>query len=176
MDGPDGATATANALRRVLGGSVYVARDMPQILVEGYMHKARTQLATGHVDEALATLASARKKFGAAPELKNLEVRYVAIGDVFDRLSTAILLNADELRHGLEGLRGTEGADYPAVEGMLAHALANRIADQRAAKRASVVISLVEAGHKIFPEYVTVLEQGTAGALPKTGLAVSTDP
>jgi serine/threonine protein kinase len=176
MDGPDGAIATSNALRRVLGGSVYVARDMPQILVGGYVHRARTQLATGHVDEALETLASARKKFGAAPELKNLETRYVAIGDVFDRLSTAILLNADELRHGLDGLRGTEGVDYPAIEGMLAHTLANRIADQRAAKRASVVASLVEAGHKLFPEYATVLEQGIAGALPKTGLAVTTDP
>ena len=168
-----GANATAGTLRQVLGGSVYVAREMPQLLVEGYVHQARTQLAAGHVDEALDSLAAARKKFGTAPELKNLESRYVAIGDIFDRLRTAVALNADDLRHSLDGLRVAEGTEYAAVETMLAHTLANRIADQRAANRASVVASLLEAGHKIFPDSAAALEHGTAGVLPKSGVAIT---
>jgi serine/threonine protein kinase len=171
-----GATTTAGTLRQVLGGSVYVAREMPQLLVQGYVHQARTQLAAGKVDEALDTLAAARKKFGTAPELKNLETRYVAIGDIFDRLRAAVALNTEDMRHGLEALRVAEGAEYAVVEAMLAHTLANRIADQRSASRASVVSGLLEAGQKIFPEFATALEHGTAGALPKSGIAIATEP
>jgi len=170
-----GAMTTANALRRVLGGSVYVAQEMPQILIEGYGHLAKTQMAAGRVDSALETLAAGRRKFGTAPELKNLEAHYVLVGDVYDRLSTAVALNASEQRRNLDQLRAAEAADYPMIERMLARTLANRIADQRAANRSSVTAALLEAGRKIFPEYSASLEEGKAGALPKTGIPVTTE-
>jgi len=56
---------------------------------------------------------------------------------------------------------------------MLAQTLANRIADERAANRATVAAGLLEAGRAVFPSYTAQLDQGTAGALPKTGLAVT---
>jgi hypothetical protein len=170
-----GANATATALRRVLGGSVYASRDLPQILTGGYAHLARTQLADGHVDAALETLAAGRRKFGSSPELKNLETRYVAVGDVYDRLSTAVKLSAGDQRRSVEALRVGEGADFPIVERMLAKTLANRIADQRAAQRPDVAAGLVAAGREIFPAYAAGLEQGTVGALPKAGIPVTVD-
>jgi serine/threonine protein kinase len=168
-----GATATANYLRRVLAGSVYIARDMPQVLIDGYLHLARSQLAAGHVDASLQTLGAARQKFGSAPDLKNLEIRYVAVGDAYDRLSTAVSLNVTEQRRALDKLRASEGAEYPITEHMLARTLANRIADERAAGRTTVAATLLEGGRAVFPDSAAVLEQGTAGALPKTGLAVT---
>ncbi len=169
------ANTTANALRRVLGGSVYASRELPQILTDGYAQLAKTQLAAGHVDVALETLASGRKKFGSSPQLKNLEARYVAVGDLYDRLSTAVKLNAGEQRRSLEALRVAEGPDFPVIERMLARTLANRIADQRAVERPAVAANLLEAGREIFPGYAAALEQGTAGALPKTGIPVTVD-
>jgi hypothetical protein len=43
---------------------------------------------------------------------------------------------------------------------------------KRAANRASLVNGLREADRRVFPEYVALLEQGTAGALPKAPLEV----
>jgi serine/threonine protein kinase len=168
-----GASATANALRRVLAGSVYVSTELPQKLVAAYAHAARSQLLAGSVDPALQTIAAGRQKFGSAPELKNLEQRYIVAGDAYDRLSTAVALNVAEQRHFLELLRASEGDDYPAIEQMLARTLANRIADQRAANRPTVAVSLLEAGHTVFPDQAALLEQGKAGALPNTPLPVS---
>ena len=62
-----GASATANALRRVLAGSVYVSTELPQKLVAAYAHAARSQLLAGSVDPALQTIAAGRQKFGSAP-------------------------------------------------------------------------------------------------------------
>ena len=103
----------------------------------------------------------------------DVEARYVAVGDVYDRLATAVKLNSADQHRSIEALRAGEGADFPVVERMLARTLANRIADQRAAERPDVAVGLLAAGREIFPAYASNLEQGTAGALPKTGLAVS---
>jgi serine/threonine protein kinase len=168
-----GTTATATALRRVLAGSLYVSTELPQKQIAAYVHMARSQLLAGGVDAALQTIAAGRQKFGTAPELKNLEQRYIVVGDAWDRLSTAVALNVSEQRHYLDQLRGSEGDDYAAIEQMLARTLANRIADQRAANRATLATSLLEAGRTLFPDEAALLEQGKAGALPNTPLAVS---
>jgi hypothetical protein len=161
-----GENATATALRRIPGASTYVSRDMPRTLIDGYVHLAKSQLAAGHVDEALQTLATARKKFGSREaQLKDLEARYVAVGDAYDRLTVAVSLNVSEQRAVLDALRASEGEEYPITEEMLARTLANRIADQRAADRPSVAASLLEAGRTIFPDHAALLEQGTAGVL-----------
>ena len=170
-----GATATANALRRALAGSVYVAQQLPPLVISAYVHHAKAQVAAGHVDAALKTLADGRQKFGSSPELKGLELRYIVVGDSYDRLSTAISVNLAEQHRYMETLRASEGAEYPVVERMLAQTLANRIADQKAAGRASVVTSLIDGGRKLFPEHADLLERGTAGALPQTPLAVGVD-
>ena len=161
-----GENATATVLRRIPGASTYVSRDMTRTLIDGYVHLAKSQLAAGHVDEALQTLATARKKFGSREaQLKDLEARYVAVGDAYDRLTVAVSLNVSEQRAVLDALRTSEGEDYPVTEEMLARTLANRIADQRAADRPSVATSLLEAGRTIFPDHAALLEQGTAGVL-----------
>jgi hypothetical protein len=167
-----GAETTANALRRVLAGSVYVSAEMPKLFIAGYAALAKRQMLAGQVDESMQTLAAGRRKFGTAPELKNMEQRYVVAGDAYDRLSTAVTLNVAEQRGYLEKLRASEGADFHAMELMLARTLANRIADQRAANRAPVAAAVLAAGKQLFPEHGALLEQGTAGALPRTGLEV----
>jgi hypothetical protein len=170
-----GAAATANALRRVMAGSLYVQRDVPQALIGAYQRKARNEVAAGRVDAALQTLAEGRQKFGSSPELKSLELRYVVIGDAYDRLSTAINLNVAEQRRYLDKMRESEGAEFATVERMLAQTLANRIADQKAANRPTIAAGLLEAGRKVFPEHTSVLEQGRAGALPNTPIAINTE-
>jgi hypothetical protein len=55
---------------------------------------------------------------------------------------------------------------------MLAQTLADRIADQRVAKREAVADKLLEQGKQIFPDYGTILGRGTAGVLPATQIAV----
>ena len=169
----DAANATATALRRVLAGSVYVSTELPNTLIHGYSRLASTQMHAAHTDAALRTLAAGRLKFGSSPELKNQEAHYVIIADAYDRLSTAIVLNVAEQKRYLDNLRVSEGSDFANVEQMLARTLANRIADQKAANRASLVDGLLEAGRRVFPEYAALLEQGTAGALPKAQLEVA---
>lgn len=166
------AEATATVLRRVLAGSVYVSSELPKLLIGGYAALAKRQMLAGQVNESLDTLLAARKKFGTAAELKNLEARYIVVGDAYDRLSTAVgSLNVAEQRGYLEELRASEGADYRAMELMLARTLANRIADQRAgANRGPQVAAVLAAGKQIFPEHALLLEQGTAGALPPARL------
>jgi serine/threonine protein kinase len=161
-----GAGATAAELRRRMGGGAYVAHDLPQALVDAYLHRARAQFAAGDVDGALQTLATSRKKFGREARLKDLETRYVAVGDIYDRLRSAVSLNASDQRSELESLRATEGDEYSVAAQMLARTLANRIADEQAANRPSVAANLLLAGRQIFPDNAKLLEQGTAGALP----------
>jgi serine/threonine protein kinase len=160
-----GANATANALRRVLAGSMYVSNELPQRLIESYVRLAKKQLLAGSPDAALQTIALGRKRFGSASDLKNLELRYITVGDAFDRLSIAVALNVNEQQNYLESLRASEGPDFPDIERMLANTLANRIADERAANRPTVAASLLDAGRKVFPENSALLEQGTAGML-----------
>jgi len=88
-DGPGRRLATS-MLCAVLGGSVDVARDMPQITVGGYVHRCANQLAKGHVDEALRDACSARQKL-ARPRAQEFGHGYVAARRSFSTgLSTAI--------------------------------------------------------------------------------------
>jgi serine/threonine protein kinase len=167
-----GANTTATALGRTLGGSAYVARDVPQMLISSYLHRAKAQFAAGQVDDSLVTIAEGRKKFGKSPELHDLELRYVAAADFYDRLSSAVALNVADRKRALEDLRAGEGEEYSIAEKMLAQTLANRIADQRAANRATVADRLLEAGQEIFPDYSLLLGQGTAGVLSSTPAVV----
>jgi hypothetical protein len=166
------ANSTATVLRRLLAGSVYVASDLPRTLIEGYVRLAKSQLSAGDVNASLQTLADARKKYGTSPDLKDLERRYVTIGDAYDRISTAVILNVSAQNAALDRIRASEGSDYPAVEHMLAKTLANRIADLQAANRASLATALLDAGSKVFPEFASLLEHGTAGALPNGPLTI----
>ena len=168
-----GATTTANTLVRGFPGSAYVTRELPRILALGYVHLAKTQFAGGQVNAALQTLEDGRKKFGKSPELKDLEVRYVAAADIYDRLSSAVVLNVTDTKRALDDLKAVEGEEYEIAAEMLAQTLADRIADQRAANRESVADKLVEAGKHIFPGYTGMLGRGRAGALPSTPIIVN---
>jgi hypothetical protein len=168
-----GATATANRLSRVSAGSAYVTREVPHILVLTYVHLAKTQLAGGQINAALQTLTEARQKFGKSPELKDLEVRYVAAANIYDRVSSAVVLNVNDMKRALEELKGTEGEDYDVVAQMLAQTLADRIADQRAANRDAVADKLTDAGKQIFPNYTGMLGRGTAGVLPSEPILIN---
>jgi len=167
------AMTTASKLTRVSAGSSYVAHDVPRILVLTYVHLAKTQLAGGQVNAALQTLKDGRQKFSKSPELKNLEERYVEAANIYDRLSSAVVLNVNDMKHALEELKGTEGDEYDAAAQMLAQTLADRIADQRAANRDPVADKLTEAGKQIFPEYTGVLSRGRAGVLPSEPILIN---
>ncbi len=160
-----GATKTANTLTRSYAGSAYVSREVPRILILTYVHLAKTQFAGGQVNTALDTLRDGRKKFGKSPELKDLEARYVSAADLYDRLSTAVVLNITATRQALDDLRAAEGEEYEVAAQMLAQTLADRIADQRAAHREAVADKLVQAGKEVFPSYTGLLGRGRAGAL-----------
>jgi hypothetical protein len=168
-----GATTSANRLTRVSAGSAYVAHEVPRILVLTYIHLAKTQLTGGQINAALQTLKEGRQKFGKSPELQGLEVRYVAAANIYDRVSSAVVLNVNDMKHALEELKGTEGDEYDGVAQMLAQTLADRIADQRAANRGPVADKLTEAGKQIFPDYTGVLGRGTAGVLPSEPILIN---
>jgi hypothetical protein len=168
-----GATKTANTLARSYAGSAYVTREVPRILSLSYVHLAKTQFAGGQVNPALDTLQDGRKKFSKSPELKDLQARYVSAADLYDRLSTAVVLNVTATRQALDELRAAEGEEYEVAAQMLAQTLADRIADQRAANRAAVADKLAEAGKEVFPNYAGLLGRGRAGALAAAPNTVS---
>jgi serine/threonine protein kinase len=167
-----GASATASALERTHQDSPYVVHNVPRILIAAYLRLAETQFAAGQVDDSLQTLATARRRFGRAPELRSLEARYVSAADVYDRLRMAVTLNLSEMQQALETLRSTEGDEYEVAAQMLAKTLANRIADQRAAGRVSLADTLLRSGRQIFPSYSGLLERGMPGLLPNTPIIV----
>jgi serine/threonine protein kinase len=166
------ASATANSLARALPGSVFVTRDVPRMLIDGYAHRARTEFAGGKVNESLQTLKEGRRKFGKSPELKDLEARYVMAADIYDRMSSAVALNVADTMRSLGELKSTEGSEYEAAAQMLAQTLADRIADQKAAGRQAVADKLLESGTQIFPDYRNILARGTAGVLQATPIIV----
>ena len=168
-----GATTSAAKLTRISAGSAYVTREVPRILVLTYVHLAKTQLAGGQINAALNTLKEGRQKYAKSPELRDLEIRYVAAADIYDRLSSAVVLNVNDMKHALEELKTTEGDDYDSVAQMLAQTLADRIADQRAANRAPVADKLTEAGKQIFPAYTGMLGRGRAGVLSSDPIVVN---
>jgi len=171
----EGAGRTAAELRR-FAGNAEVTRLIPQLLMSSYLHRAQAQFSDGEVDAALSTLAEGRRKFGRSPELKNLEARYVADGDVYDQLRSAVTLNAATEKQQLDALRTSDGEDYQITEHMLAQTLANRIADLRAKDRGSTVADgLLASGQKLFPDYANLLTEGRAGVLPSTPVMVVPD-
>ena len=168
----EAATATAGSLARKLPGSVYVTRDVPQMLIGSYVQRAKTQFAGGKVNESLQTLKEGRKKFGRSADLKDLEERYVKAADIYDRLSSAVVLNVADTKRSLDELKSTEGSEYEVAAQMLAQTLADRIADHRAADRQVVADKLLESGKQIFPDYLSILARGTAGVLQATPTVV----
>jgi tRNA A-37 threonylcarbamoyl transferase component Bud32 len=74
-----GAENTANSLRAVLAGSLYVAKELPDELISAYLQRAKDQHAAGKLREALATLAAGDRAYGrtsGGAELKHLQTRY----------------------------------------------------------------------------------------------------
>jgi serine/threonine protein kinase len=173
----DGASTTANALRRALAGTAYAANELQQPLIASYAQLARKQMMDGHPELALQTIASGRRKFASAPELKNLEITYDRVEEEVDRLNMAPALSVSNHTAWLEEIRQLSGEDYADIEQMLARTLANDIADQRAkGDRPNVVANLLESGRKVFPEYAALLEQGKAGVLDSSQIAIAEEP
>ncbi len=161
----DGASKSAAALRRAAPASSYVVNDVPRILAQAYAHFARTEFAAGHVNEALQTLADGRQKFGRSTDLRDQEVKYVAAANLYDRMSSAVVLNAQESKRALGELKEIEGAEFESTAQMLAQTLADRIADHRSAGRDTVADKLADAGKLVFPEYAELLGRGRPGKL-----------
>ncbi|HEY6925542.1 MAG TPA: serine/threonine-protein kinase [Steroidobacteraceae bacterium] len=170
-----GAATTARMLARASPGSNYVTQGMPHIFVLSYIHLAKAQFAAGQVSAALQTLGAGRAKFVKSTELNDLAERYLAAANIYDRLSTAVVLNVNDMRSSLAELKSTEGADYDSTAQMFAQTLADRIADHRAANRDTVADKLLESGKQVFPDYTGLLSHGTPGALQNNSIPVS-DP
>jgi hypothetical protein len=141
-------------------------------LLTAYGVRARTQMLEGQIDASLQTLKDGRQQFGKATTLRDLEAHYVVIGDAYDRLRFAVKINVTDLQEYLQQIRTLEPGDAKAVQKMLAQTLANRIADQKAAARNTIADDLLNSGRDLFPDYVDLLSQGTAGALPTTGVEI----
>lgn len=169
------ALATAKTLSRESAGSAYVSHEIPRILALGYQHLAKTQFASGKVIDSLQTLEDGRKKFPKSPELQTLQARYVAAANIYDRLSTAVVLNVSDMKSSLEELKTSEGEEYEVAAQMLAQTLADRIADQRAANREAVADKLLDSGKQVFPSYAGILVHGTAGVLQNDPLPVTNE-
>jgi serine/threonine protein kinase len=138
---------------------------------------AREQMSSGSVDQALETIAAGRKKFGGDARLKNMEITYDRVSEEHDRFSLAAAVNVKRHQEYLSEIRSLAGdEDYAGIEQMLARALANDIADQRArGDRANVVTGLLQSGRTLFPEYAEVLEQGQAGTQDASAQVVTAE-
>lgn len=168
----EGALKSGVALVHAAPASAYAITEVPRITGLAYARRARTQFMAGQVDAALQTLAEGRRRYGRSLDLKDQEARYVAAADLYDRLRTAVVLNPDSMRQSLEQLKATQGPDFPAMEQMFARTLADRIADQRAAGRATVADALEKSGRALFPDEAQVLRSGQAGRLPAASLEI----
>jgi hypothetical protein len=151
------------------------ARDVARALEIAYGVRARTQMLDGKMDAALQTLSAGRQGFGKSTPLRDREAHYVVIGDAYDRLRLAVKLDVTELRGYLERIRSLESADAGAIEQMLVQTLSNRIADQRAAGRATVADDLLKSGRELFPVAADQLTRGKSGALPEEGVQMGTE-
>jgi hypothetical protein len=70
------AEKTANSLRSVLAGSMYVARELPDAMVQAYVRHAKEQHGAGKIRDALQTLAAGEHAYGSAPDIKSLQAKY----------------------------------------------------------------------------------------------------
>jgi hypothetical protein len=148
------------------------ARDIAHALETAYGTRARDQMLQGQVDSALQTLSAGRQAFGKSPALRDREAHYVVIGDAYDRLRLAVKLDIAELRGYLQKIQTLEPDDATSIEQMLVRTLSNRIADQRAAGRKTIVDDLLGSGRELFPAGADQLAQGTAGVLPQAGVEI----
>jgi hypothetical protein len=146
------------------------ARDVAHALETAYGARAREQMLQGQVDAALHTLSAGRQSFGKSPALRDREAHYVVIGDAYDRLRLAVKLDIPELQGYLQRIPALEPEDATSIERMLVRTLSNRIADQRAAGRKSIVVDLLSSGRELFPSEADQLAQGTPGVLPEEGV------
>jgi hypothetical protein len=154
-----------------------VAQNSQQQIIQGYIEQARQQMQSGNTAAALATIATARKRYAAAPALKNLEIVYDRVEEEVERINMAPTLNVKDHEAWVAEIRDLSGEDFPAIDQMLARTLANDIADQRArADRPAVIARLLDSGRKLFPDYADVLEHGTAGVLDPAQIAVAEEP
>jgi serine/threonine protein kinase len=153
------------------------AGNSPQQAIEGYAAQARQQMFDGNPATALQTLAAARRKYASSPVLKNLEIVGDRVEEEVERINMAPTLSVKDHEAWLAEIRNLSGEDFPAIDEMLARALANDIADQRArADRPAVIARLLESGRKLFPEHADLLEHGTAGVLDPSQIVVAEDP
>jgi serine/threonine protein kinase len=149
-------------------------QNSQQQLIQAYLEQARQQMQSGNTTAALATIATARRKYAGAPALKNLEIVYDRVEEEVSRINMAPTLNVQNHAAWIAEIRDLSGEDFPAIEQMLARTLADDIADQRAkADRPAVIARLLESGRKLFPDYTDVLEHGTAGVLDSSQLVVA---
>jgi hypothetical protein len=148
------------------------ARDIAHALETAYGTRARNQMLQGQVDAALQTLSAGRQAFGKSPSLRDREAHYVVVGDAYDRLRLAVKLDIAELQGYLQKIRTLEPDDAHSIEQMLVRTLSNRIADQRAAGRKTIVDDLLSSGRELFPAWADQLAQGTPGVLPQAGVEI----
>jgi hypothetical protein len=173
----DGAARTANLLRNASGGAGVPGSDLQQQLIESYAQSAKKQMMDGSTTTALQTLAAARREFAGAPNLKNLEVTYDRVEEEVERINMAPSLSVKDHQAWIAEIHQLAGEDFAGIELMLADTLANDIADQSAkADRPSVVASLLDSGRRLFPEYTSILEHGTAGVLDPAQILVAEEP
>ncbi len=151
------------------------AHEVAHALETAYGTRARAQMLDGKVDAALQTLGAGRQSFGKSVALRDREAHYVVIGDTYDRLRMAVKLDVTEMRGYLERIRSLEPDDATSIEGMLVQTLSNRIADQRAAGRATVADELLNSGRDLFPAWTEQLARGKSGVLPAAGVEIGTE-
>jgi len=173
---PTDAPAAARPVSTVVATVTPPPQSQPQP-AEMIAQHAREQMSSGSVDQALETIAAGRKKFGGDARLKNMEIAYDRVSEEHDRFSLAAAVNVKRHQEYLSEIRSLAGdEDYPGIEQMLARALANDIADQRArGDRTNVATGLLQSGRVLFPEYADILEQGQAGTQDPSAQVVTTE-
>ncbi len=129
--------------------------------VQAIIAQAKQQMADADTESALATLATGRRKFGNSQVLKNMEITYDRVEEEYERIDLAPVLNVQQHTEWLAEIRSLAGDDdYRQIEQMLARTLSRDIAAQRErADRPMVVAALMNAGHKLFPDYATLLDE-----------------
>jgi serine/threonine protein kinase len=173
-DGGDiDATARTASMLRTMGAS---PADLQAAQVRSYARQARQQMLAGNPTVSLQTIANGRRHFNVA-ELKNLELAYDRVAEELARIALTPSLNLPDHQRWVDEIRQLTGDEFPSVEQLLAGALANDIADQRArGDRAAVVSNLLESGRTLFPDDTAILEHGTAGMQNADQIVVAGEP
>ncbi len=109
-------------------------QNSQQQAIQGYVEQARQQMEAGNTSAALATIATARRKYASAPTLKNLEIVYDRVEEEVARINMAPTLNVQSHAAWIAEIRDLSGEDFPAIDRTLARTLANDIADRERAR------------------------------------------